>query len=428
MIDRIVVLNDLSEPMGGASQLAIRSAQAFVKSGIPVSFISGDSSHDNTGDGVEFVSLGQHRLLSTHPAKAALSGIWNADASRFVRAWIDQNDSPSTVYHLHGWTQILSPSLFAGLQQVAKRMVVSAHDFFSTCPNGAMFDFRRGTTCSLRPLGLNCVMTNCDRRHRAHKLWRVARHAMLGGRLGGEHGPPHLLIHAGMAPLLERGGLLRSRMAALPNPVSPWSPRRIEAESNSDVLFVGRIESTKGVGVAAEACRIADRRLLAVGGGADLAKLRDIYPDMSFPGRVAPEQVGEHARTARMLVMPSQYNEPFGLTAIEAAWSGIPVIISRHALIADDLVRAGAGIAVDPQDSRAIAEAINRIACDDDLARRMSENAFANTRDLALDFDEWIVDLLAGYRALLEGGADRLVEVVETLVRERTAAPEVRLT
>lgn len=419
MIDRIVVINDLAEPMGGASQLALHSARAFVKCGYAVTFISGDCGNE-ADDGIDYVSLGQSRLLSSNSAKAAVSGIWNSPAKQMVGNWIGTHDTTGTVYHVHGWTQILSPSLFSALGPVMDRVVVSAHDFFSSCPNGAMFDFRRGESCTLRPLSFGCMARNCDRRRRLHKAWRTVRHSMLGENLRGSEGPAHLLIHAGMAPLLEQGGLARSRMAALPNPVSAWSSDRIAAERNSDVLFVGRIEGTKGVNFAAEACRIAGQTLLAIGGGADLDGLQRQFPEMKFRGRVAPAQVGFEAKSARMLIMPSLYNEPFGLTALEAAWSGIPVIISRHALIAKDLVDVGAGIAVDPANPDDIAKAIERIASDDDLARSMSENAFARTRKLALDFDIWIDELLSGYDALLTGGADKLVETVSA--RQPTSA------
>ena len=46
-------------------------------------------------------------------------------------------------------------------------------------------------------------------------------------------------------------------MFVLPNPVTSWSAERVAAEDNRQALFVGRMEKTKGIDLAAEACRRA---------------------------------------------------------------------------------------------------------------------------------------------------------------------------
>jgi glycosyltransferase involved in cell wall biosynthesis len=297
---------------------------------------------------------------------------------------------------------------------------MSAHDFFATCPNGSMFDFHARAPCWRVPMSTACALRNCDRRNRVHKVWRLARHAMLRAERPAKTLPPQLMIHRAMGPLFALAGIPADRLVPLPNPVIAWSDNRVTAEANEAALFVGRIEGTKGADIAAMACRLAKTPLLAVGGGTELAAMRRNFPEMEFAGPVVPSAVVEHARRARMLIMPSRYNEPFGLTAIEAAWSGIPVIISRHALIAEDLVAAGAAIAIDPEDPRDIANAVERLAHDDDLVSRMSNAAFSMTRHLALRHDEWIDALLTGYQALLDGGAAALVASIDASVVKYT--------
>jgi hypothetical protein len=38
-----------------------------------------------------------------------------------VAAWIAQHDTPRTVYHLHGWLQILSPAVLHAAAPVRDR-------------------------------------------------------------------------------------------------------------------------------------------------------------------------------------------------------------------------------------------------------------------------------------------------------------------
>ncbi len=54
-------------------------------------------------------------------------------------------------------------------------------------------------------------------------------------------------------------------------------------------------------------------------------------------------EIGPTIRKARALLMPSRYPEPFGLVAIEAARSGLPVIMSRSAFLAEEMQRAKHG-------------------------------------------------------------------------------------
>ena len=68
--------------------------------------------------GVEIVALGSKRLLSGGALTALTRGVYNRAAADMVARWIAANDRPSTVYHVHGWAQILSPSLFAAIAPV----------------------------------------------------------------------------------------------------------------------------------------------------------------------------------------------------------------------------------------------------------------------------------------------------------------------
>lgn len=422
MIDRIVIINDLSNAKGGASQLALEAAAQFARRGKSVTLLCGSTGNrDLEAEGIEVVALGHGRLLEGSRAKAMVHGLYNRPAAAMVADWIARKDTARTVYHVHGWSQILSPALFSALRPVRERVLVHAHDFFFTCPNGAMFHFGRDAPCAATPMSAACLTSACDRRGTVSKAWRSARQG-IQNRVLGATPPPLLLIHGGMAPYFARSGLSDGDMAVVPNPVVPWIPERIPAEENRSVLFVGRMEATKGIDLAAEACRRAGVRLTAIGDGEMLADLRHRYPEMAWIGRRKPSEVGQFARHARVAVMPSRHIEPFGLAAVEALWSGLPVITSRDALIAPDIVAAGAGLSVDPRDVSAFAAALSVIFADDARAREMSENAHRQTRSLAMPPEAWIDALLDGYTGLLDGGRAGLLAAIRRSVGD---APEV---
>lgn len=401
MIDRIVHLNDLSVGKGGASKLAVEAALGLAGRGLPVSFLAGDH-----GDsvmlreaGVEVVGLGQSRLLDAGIGRSLVNGIYNAEAAQMVRRWIASNDTPGTVYHLHGWAQILSPSVFSALADVRNRLVLHAHDFFLACPNGAFALMKTGATCPLTPLSVQCLAYNCDRVSYGHKLWRSARQAIHRHLYRPKSSPPVLVIHEAMRAYLMRAGIPSAAIFALPNPVVPFTPERIKAEENQGFVMVGRLESTKGPDLAAAAAHRAGVKLVLIGDGPMAPDIAKRYPDTVLAGRLPHAQIAPIVREARALLMPSRYPEPYGLVAMEAALSGLPVVLCDTALLAGELCGVGAALSVDPRDTTALAGTLQRLQSDDALCNAMSIAAFERTTDFANTPDSWIDKLIEHYRS-----------------------------
>lgn len=90
-------------------------------------------------------------------------------------------------------------------------------------------------------------------------------------------------------------------------------------------LFLGRLHSSKGWQLAVEGAKAAQRRLVVAGGWRpSLSRL------LRFVGEVDGQEKAELLAGARLLWMPAQWDEPFGLTLIEALWSGTPVLGTRR--------------------------------------------------------------------------------------------------
>ena len=53
--------------------------------------------------------------------------------------------------------------------------MVTFHDYFSYCPNGGFFNYKKNEICKLKPLSIKCVVCNCDSRNYIIKLYRILR-------------------------------------------------------------------------------------------------------------------------------------------------------------------------------------------------------------------------------------------------------------
>jgi glycosyltransferase involved in cell wall biosynthesis len=162
----------------------------------------------------------------------------------------------------------------------------------------------------------------------------------------------------------------------------PWVPRETNPR-HGYFLFVGTLEPRKNVGAllaaytrlidrmpAAPPLRLAGR---AVAGSEDwLARLKrpPLQDRVLHLGYVDPAHKRDLYAGAIALIVPS-LNEGFGLTALEAMTAGVPVVASRRGSLPE--VLGDAALFVDPDDERAIADAMWTVSTDIAAARRLSE-------------------------------------------------------
>jgi glycosyltransferase involved in cell wall biosynthesis len=103
------------------------------------------------------------------------------------------------------------------------------------------------------------------------------------------------------------------------------------------------------------------------------SKVRD---DILFPGFIADELLPAVYSAAQVLAFPSLY-EGFGLPVLEAMACGTPVVSSNASCLPE--VAAGAAIMVEPTDTEALTDALERVLDDDvlraDLSRKGIERA-----------------------------------------------------
>ena len=407
--DQVVIISDYSRVRGGASKLALLLAETLRRRDIRVTVFSGDLAEGDAtrprADGISLRGLSGASLLEQRKFLAVLGGIWNAQAAKSLAALIEQNDTPRTIYHVHGFLQTLSPAVFQALHRVRERVVIHAHDYFLACPNGAFFDYRSGTECDRFPLSAACTMRNCDKRSAAHKAWRLVRQAVQN-RLTRDflRDSRIILIHEDMQRYLERGARPLARPSVIRNPAQAFMRDRARPEAQSGFLFVGDIHAYKGVFVLAEAARKAGVPICFAGEGVERAQLQQVYPEFRFAGWQDRTGLMRLAAEARALVVPSLGPEPFGLTLVEAIACGLPVVVSDKALLSSEVEAAGAGLAFRAGDSDHLAEQLARLAHDDALIRRMSGHALEAKGRFAQTEEDWCARILQLYRDML---ADR---------------------
>jgi glycosyltransferase involved in cell wall biosynthesis len=148
------------------------------------------------------------------------------------------------------------------------------------------------------------------------------------------------------------------------------------------VGFFGRIAPEKGLSVLADAYRILRQRpgfddltLEAAGYLAPehhgyLQEIEDrmrgsgLAPEFHYRGTLERRAKAEFLRTLDVFSLPATYDEPKGLSVLEAMACGVPVVQPRRGAFIEMIQKTGGGLLVQPDDAEALAEGLASILAD----------------------------------------------------------------
>lgn len=174
-----------------------------------------------------------------------------------------------------------------------------------------------------------------------------------------------------------------------------------EANTTLDVpviLFVGNLIPRKGIDYLAQACGQLKAKgvpftLRLLGGGdrdwaTSLFAQADVLDRVQFGGFCEGAALREEYRQASLFVLPSRH-DTYGVVTHEAAASGLPVVISKHAGSSAVLVDEGVtGYIIDPADTEEFAAVLEKL-----VINKESRIAFGNAGRAKAQ--EWSVEKMA---------------------------------
>ena len=168
-----------------------------------------------------------------------------------------------------------------------------------------------------------------------------------------------------------------------PSPISRQSVRS-HVKGDPRVLFVGRLAPKKRADVLLRAWphvhdQIAMAQLDVVGPDTDglldgykmlVAELK-LGASVTFWGQLLGEDKSDAFAKATVFALPSE-NESFGIAVAEALSAGLPVVISKHVAIAEEVAAAGAGVVMPNLEPEDWAQALVDLLQDDAALAAMS--------------------------------------------------------
>ena len=172
--------------------------------------------------------------------------------------------------------------------------------------------------------------------------------------------------------------------------ISQWN--RLKAPHNVIDVFARHVPADLGAHLI-----VAGPKL---GGMSDEPERVDVYAETLAKWRALPPETQARTHLARIpmddtdeaaaivnvlqrranVVLQKSRGEGFGMTVLEAAWKGRPVVCSRVGGLQDHVIDGVTGYLVEPGDYAAGGAAISRLLADPELARRMGAAGHENVR------------------------------------------------
>jgi glycosyltransferase involved in cell wall biosynthesis len=266
-------------------------------------------------------------------AKVFLTGIYSSEARRATEELYD-SFRPDVV-HMFNLYPLFSPSVIVGAKQRGIPVVMGVQNYQLSCPTASHFSHGEECTRCIGGKEYNCALRNCK-----DNVAQSVGYAMRSGfaQNAGWYAD-------GVNEFLAVSNIVRDRMVlngydpakihVVPNCV-PLRGAPGDQSGNGYIGFVGRVTPEKGLHVLLQAARISGLPVRIAGDGPEMASLRAAAPsNVEFTGMLDRSLVSKFYAEARIIVVPSIWDEPFGLVAPEAMSYGLPVIAARSGGLQD---------------------------------------------------------------------------------------------
>ena len=300
--------------------------------------------------------------------------------------------------HVHNLYPLITPSILTVCKQSNIPVVMTCHNYRLVCPIGICFT--RGTVCdSCRDgRGYRCFMKNCRNDWLESAVYAVRNTIAEKFGLFQRHVDCFLVVSNFLGRFMIKNGFAEKKIAIVPNPVS-LSLTAANSGNGQYVGYVGRVTPEKGIDHFIEmARRLPDIPFLVAGDKLTTVILKIEVPrNVQFLGFLSRAEINQFYRNARIVVVPSIYQEPFGLVAIEAMSNGLPVVAFRSGYLSEIVEENETGRLCDPFDTEELVRNVAELWARPALCKKMGEKAYERVATRYSD-SGYVQNLLVVYR------------------------------
>ena len=315
----------------------------------------------DAGHHVETVHVKNEEVRGFAAVQVALESLWSRTSYKLVDEKL--RERAFDVVHVQNFFPKLSPSVYAAARKHGVAVVQSLRNYRLLCPATTLYrNAKICEECLHKTFKYPGVMHGCYRNsvmtsaavaamtgiHSLKGTWREAVDLYIS------------LSESSRAKFVE-AGMPSDKITVKGNVVHP-DPGPGDGRAGY-VLFVGRLTREKGVQTLLAAWNRleTDWSLKIVGDGLLAPEVKSFcarQKNAEWLGPRSASEVYELMGAAGLLIVPSEWCEPFGRVVIESFAKGTPVLASNMAAMAELVEHGQTGLLFRPGDSEDLAEKI----------------------------------------------------------------------
>ena len=340
--------------------------------------------------------------------KVGLLIAWNHFSYKSILRLVD-NFKPDIV-HVHNTFPLISPSIFYAVRKKAA-IVLTLYNYRLFCSNAKLL--RSGKICTKCPderSALPAIRYGCYREsriatiplalkiaiHRKLNTWKDKVDAFISltefqKKLMIEYGLPKDKIYVKSIP------------SSGSNNIIPWKER------DNTIIFVGRLSAEKGVVTLVKSWILwgIDAPVLNIVGSGELEdKLKKMAQkhsmnNINFLGKLTNEDVKERISKAKLMIVPSEWYEPFGKVIIESFSKGTPVAVSNIGYLPNLVTNNHNGFVFKVSNENSLFEKAKKAWTQQDYLEKLSKEA-KNTYDQFYTLDNNYERMMSIYKEAIQ--------------------------
>ena len=400
---KVLVVYNTHRHGGGSDAVAKRTAELLTQAGHTVSVFTRSSK--------ELSGLRGN-------LQAFFGGLYSPGAIRDFKQTLE-TFRPDVV-HAHEVYPLITPWIFRVCKKRGVASVMTCHDYRLSCPVAT--HFKQGRLCFECVGGheFSCIRYNCCNsrfkslayalRNRVARLFRLFSFVDLFltpsekakeilSRYSGLSSDQVVAVGNPVAAAKRQESEVKDQMSDVRRQGSDYQSSIITHQSDGGyVAYAGRFEPEKGFDWLVEALA-GTGILLKVAGDASgyLSFGRAVPGNVEFLGHLTREGIGQFYRNARLLVVPSLWDETFGLVVAEALSCGTPAVVTDLGALAE--VAGPGGLVVPAGETAALRAAVCKLWNDKELCRSMAQAGQEYVKQFS---DEaYLGNILSAYRNVL---------------------------
>jgi UDP-N-acetylglucosamine:LPS N-acetylglucosamine transferase len=152
---RIIVVSEAATISGGAEKVALTSAVALAKCGIPTTVFAGTGPIDVRLQDIPHLTVhctGQRPYYENSDAVLPIrQTLWNSDAALAFRSVLAIHKPSETVVHFHSYLRVHSGAVMAAALDLGFPSIITLHDYALACPGMGFYNFMCQEICPLTP-------------------------------------------------------------------------------------------------------------------------------------------------------------------------------------------------------------------------------------------------------------------------------------